>query len=128
MSRVPVIEIKHEGIAEYISRPARLRLVELCISAIEAQIAAEEDRAGKKYRGPGAASILADRLNTTKRTVNRWRGKIHQAKDINAKLLLSVAQGLNMEGMRKILIEDLARHRQELHFFIALEDEEASRS
>lgn len=121
------MEIKHEGIAEYVSRPARLRLVELCISAIEEQIAAEETRQGKKYRGPGAAMILADRLNTTKRTVNRWRRKDFQSRDLNVNLILSVAQGLDEEGMRRILIEDLARHRQELHLFIALEDEEASR-
>ena len=120
------MEARYEGIAEYVSRPARMRLVEHCISVIDRRLKAEREQRAKrgiKGRPIVAASVLADMLNVTWTTVKRWRKDVFQARNINAKLLLATALSLDEEGARKILIEDLARHRRELYNIIKLEDE-----
>lgn len=114
---------RYGDIAEYVSRPARMRLVELCIAAIQEQLDAEEEKQGRRGRPVAATSVLAERMNVSTRTVNRWRKDIFQAKNMNVKLLLATALDLDVEGMRKILREDFRRHRQELLYFIDIEEE-----
>ena len=117
---------RYGDIAEYVSRPARMRLVELCLAEIEKRLEIERklnEIGGKKGRPVAATSVLAERMNVTIKTVRRWRKDVFQAKNMNVKLLLATALELDKEGMRKILRDDFRRHRQELLYFIDIEDE-----
>ena len=117
---------RYGDIAEYVSRPARMQLVELCLAEIERRLEAErekQEKRGKKGRPLAATSVLAERMNVATRTVNRWRKDVFQAKNINAKLLLATALDLDVDGMKKILRDDYNRHRQELLYFIDIEEE-----
>ncbi|GAH54774.1 unnamed protein product, partial [marine sediment metagenome] len=100
--------------------------VELCLAVIEAQLEAErekQEKLGKRGRPLAATSVLAERMNVATRTVNRWRKDVFQAKNINAKLLLATALALDVDGMKKILRDDFNRHKQELLYFIDIEEE-----
>lgn len=120
-------EKRYADIAEYVSRPARMRLVELCLAAIEKQLEAvreKQEKKGKRGRPLEAESFLADRLHVSAKTVKRWRKDVFQAKNINAKLLLTAALDLDNEGVGKILVDDLKRHRQELYYLIDISEYE----
>jgi len=118
---------RYGDLAEYVSRPARMQLVELCLAAIEIRLEAErkkQEKQGKRGRPIAATSVLAERMNVATRTVNRWRKDVFQAKNINAKLLLATALDFNVDGMKKILRDDFNRHKEELLYFIDIEEPE----
>jgi len=103
-----------------------MRLVELCLAEIEKRLEADrenQEKLGKKGRPVAATSVLAERMNVATRTVNRWRKDVFQAKNINAKLLLATALDLDVDGLKEILRDDFRRHRQELLYFIDIEEE-----
>jgi len=117
---------RYGDLAEYVSRPARMRLVELCLAEIEKRLESDrenQEKLGKKGRPVAATSVLAERMNVATRTVNRWRKDVFQAKNINAKLLLATALDLDVDGLKEILRDDFLRHRQELNYFIDIEEE-----
>lgn len=112
-------EAKYVGIAEYISRPARMRLVVLCIGAIEKQQEAnQEPKQGG--RPLAATTILARELGVSARSIRRWLNAGVQSCDINATLILKVSIGHDEEGTIKILRQDLEKHRQELDNFLGV--------
>jgi hypothetical protein len=109
-------EAKYVGMAEYVSRPARMRLVELCINAIEKEQEADE---GPKqpWRPLAPTTILARELGVSARTIRRWLNAGYQACDVNATLILKVSMGHDPEGAIGTLKDDLEKHRQELDMF-----------
>ena len=95
----------HPTLAEYTSREARYRLVQLCLDKIN------EDRG---LGDAAATKVLADQLYVSQRTVQRWaRGGI-QSCNVNADAIISLAQRLTPEAAARVLARDLERHREEL--------------
>ena len=97
----------HPTLAEYTSREARYRLVQLCLD----RISEEQSRRGATV---AATRVLATQLYVSQRTVQRWaRGGI-QSCNVNADAIISLAMRLAPEGAARVLARDLERHREEL--------------
>jgi len=97
----------HPTLAEYTSREARYRLVQLCLDKIN-------EEQSRRQGDTAATKVLADRLYVSQRTVQRWaRGGI-QSCNVNADAIINVALGLDPFDTAKILARDLDHHRREL--------------
>lgn len=92
------------SLSEYLSRPARARLVQACHSALQ-------DRRRVEGLSPrGATSELASRIGVSSRTVERWLANGIQSCDINAEVILKITEDLMFQELTRILIEDLDSH------------------
>jgi hypothetical protein len=92
------------SLSEYLSRPARARLVLACHRALQNRRRDE----GLSIRG--ATSILAGEVGVTDRTIERWISRGIQSCDVNAERILEVAMDLAPRESREILFEDLDVH------------------
>lgn len=91
-------------LSEYLSKPARARLVLACHCALQGRRREE----GLSIRG--ATSILAGEVGVSTRTVERWIARGIQSCDVNADRILEVAMDLAPRESKEILLEDLDVH------------------
>lgn len=93
------------SLSEYLSRPARMRLVQACHGALR------DRRRGEGLAPRAATSILAGLINVSPRTVERWLSIDGvQSCDINCEVILKVAEDLAPRELTRVLIEDLDSH------------------
>lgn len=93
------------SLSEYLSRPARMRLVQACHGALR------DRRRGEGLAPCGATSILASMIGVSTRTAERWLSVDGiQSCDVNASRILEVAEELAPQDLTRILIEDLDVH------------------
>ena len=108
-----------EGIIEYLSRPARGKLVfELCRSLIDID---KENQTRKRERGRPPVSgvtILASLLGVSRKSVGRWLAGDMQSSNVNAGRLLDLALLYVPDVLEEVLFEDLERHRVEVESFL----------
>ncbi|MCJ7574948.1 hypothetical protein MUO93_11930 [Candidatus Bathyarchaeota archaeon] len=67
---------------------------------------------GRVRGSPGEA--LADLVGVTERTVQRWLANGVQSCNVNAERIVELAVEMNHGEAWRILLEDLARHREEV--------------
>ena len=92
------------SLSEYLSRPARRRLVQARHNALR-------DKRREEGLAPRAAtSILAGLIGVSERTIERWVPGGVQSCDINASRILEVAEDLAPRELTRVLIEDLDNH------------------
>ncbi|HUV34643.1 MAG TPA: hypothetical protein VMW22_06900 [Candidatus Desulfaltia sp.] len=95
-------------LAEYTSREARYRLVQICLEEIQGRLAEEE-------KSPDEASkVLAARLMVSQRTIQRWASGGIQSCNGNADALIIQAIKSQPHKAAKILKRDLDTHRKML--------------
>lgn len=96
-------------VSEYVSRWARWRLVCVCVK----ELVRRSERQGKK-KNRGVTWVFADMIGVSSRTVQRWLANGVQSCNVNAERIVELAVELCPEEARRILEEDLTRHRATL--------------
>ena len=94
-------------LAEYTSREARYRLVQVCLEEIQRTLTEENSP-------DNASRILAASLNVSQRTIQRWASGGIQSCNGNADALIALALRHRPHKAAKILKRDLDNHRRML--------------
>jgi len=110
-----------KGIIEYLSRPARRKIVQALCKAL-----VEEDETGitgvrhkRRGRPPTSGStLLAARLDISRQSITRWLNNEMQSSNSNASKVLSLARELIPEALAEILQRDVKRHISEVEEII----------
>lgn len=119
--RIKNYEITDEGIIEYLSRPARAKIVNQLCSALLTEYRSTVENNGRKGRGRPPVSgvcLLASILGVSRKSVRRWVAGEMQSSNVNAKRLLTFALEFIPEILKEVLVSDLKQHQAEVEFFI----------
>jgi len=99
----PPIRENHPTLAEYTSREARCLIAQLCIKRIKKALGVDAV--------VSATGAVAEHLDVSIRTVQRWASGGYQGSDANIDELINLAYLVAPEEAAGILDEDLERHR-----------------
>ena len=117
---VKEFEIRDEGIIEFLSRPARAKIVNhLCQTLISEYSRSIQQNERRRGRPPHSGVVfLSSTLGVSRKTVRRWVSGEMQSSNVNARRLLTFAVEVIPELLEEVLVSDLRRHRAEVEFFI----------
>ena len=107
-----------DGLIEFLSRPARKRIVESLCGALLRELREEGNTGvGRKRRGrpfSSGSTLLASRLGLSRQSVNRWLSNVMQSSNTNAAKIVELARELIPETLEEVLYRDVDRHRAEV--------------
>lgn len=119
--RIKNYEVTDEGIIEYLSRPARAKIVNELCSALLTDHHLFVEKNGRKGRGRPHTSgvcLLASLLGVSRKSVRRWIAGEMQSSNVNARRLLTFAVEFIPKVLEEVLVSDLRRHRAEVESFL----------
>ena len=103
------------GFGESLSKVARHELAILCLEGIRLELSRKPIPNKSKGRGrpPSPVGVLAQRMEVHPDSVRRWMDlREIQASDYNSEKLAVMAVKFNLEGVTRILQEDLDRYQE----------------
>ncbi|MCX6641770.1 MAG: hypothetical protein NTV15_00075 [Candidatus Bathyarchaeota archaeon] len=111
--------INPRRLGEFLSKNARHRLTLLVLDKMKVKPVGKGVKADPRGRPRGKESVLADMLVVKQRTVHRWLDPDGvQANDSNATELAHIAVQYDFNETSKILLYDLAEHREAVNNWI----------
>jgi hypothetical protein len=116
-SPCPHNQIDHtsnNNLIEFLSRPARKRIVECLCEALVEEGRQSDMGLGRKRRGRphcSGATILASRLCISRKSVSRWLAGEMQSSNTNAWKILELGQEYVPDLLELILRDEIERHR-----------------